>query len=151
MADVFTKKKRSQVMAAIRSRGNKDTELRLAAILRAAGITGWRRHRPLPGRPDFAFYRQRLAVFVDGCFWHGCPRHGRNPGSNRDYWLPKLRRNRARDRSVRTELSKRGWRVVRLWEHELADGPRAAARIAAALKPRLRPCRRPKDGFKCSA
>ena len=83
VADVFTKKKRSQVMAAIRSRGNKDTELKLATILRAAHITGWRRHQPIPGRPDFVFRRARLAIFVDGCFWHGCPKHGRKPGSNR--------------------------------------------------------------------
>ena len=68
MPDVFTKKKCSQIMAAIRSRGNKATELKLATILRTARITGWRRHQPLPGRPDFVFRRQRLAVFVDGCF-----------------------------------------------------------------------------------
>jgi hypothetical protein len=68
MPDVFTKKKCSQIMAAIRSRGNKATELKLATILRTARITGWRRHQPLPGRHDFVFRRQRLAVFVDGCF-----------------------------------------------------------------------------------
>ena len=73
MTDVFSKKKRSQVMAAIRSKGNKTTELRLASILRAHGISGWRRHQPLFGKPDFVFRRERLAVFVDGCFWHGCP------------------------------------------------------------------------------
>ncbi len=77
MADVFSKSKRSKVMAAIRSKGNKDTELRLAFILRAYGIKGWRRHYPLPGKPDFVFPKQRLAVFVDGCFWHSCPKHGR--------------------------------------------------------------------------
>jgi DNA mismatch endonuclease (patch repair protein) len=87
VADIFTKSKRSQVMAAIRSRGNKGTELTLVAILRAAHVTGWRRHQPLPGRPDFVFRRARLAVFVDGCFWHGCPKHGRKPASNRGYWL----------------------------------------------------------------
>src|SRR5437879_5928610 len=100
MPDVFTKTKRSQVIATIRSRGNKDTELKLAAILRAAGITGWRRHQPVLDRPDFVFRRARLAVFVDGCFWHGCPKHGRNPDSNRAYWLPKLARNRDRDTAV---------------------------------------------------
>jgi len=79
MADVFSKTKRSAVMAAIRSRGNKDTEMKLAAITRTHGITGWRRHLPLPGRPDFAFRKERVAVFVDGCFWHGCPLHGHKP------------------------------------------------------------------------
>ena len=67
MADVISKRKRSQTIAAIRSKGNKDTELKLAAILRAHGIKGWRRHRPLPGKPDFIFPKHRLAVFVDGC------------------------------------------------------------------------------------
>ena len=79
VTDVFTKKKRSQVMAAIRSKGNKATELKLTSILRAAGITGWRRHQPIPGHPDFIFRRGRLAIFVDGCFWHGCRWHCRMP------------------------------------------------------------------------
>jgi DNA mismatch endonuclease (patch repair protein) len=131
--DVFTKKKRSQVMAAIRSRGNKDTELKLASILRTARITGWRRHQPLAGRPDFVFHSARIAVFVDGCFWHGCPKHGRKPGSNRAYWLPKLRRNQRRDRAVTRALSKAGWHVIRLWEHDLANPAQAGSRIIRAL------------------
>ena len=133
MPDIFSKSKRSQVMAAIRSRGNKDTELKLVAILRAAGITGWRRHWPIPGRPTFVFPCERLAVFVDGCFWHGCPKHGRKPGSNRAYWLPKLRRNQKRDIATGRLLAKARWRVLRVWEHELADGERVARRIMTAL------------------
>lgn len=133
MADVFSKQKRSLVMAAIRSKGNKDTELRLAAIFRSMQITGWRRHIMLPGRPDFTFSRERLTVFVDGCFWHGCPKHGRNPLSNRSYWLPKLIRNKRRDAEVKRALSKRGWSVLRLWEHDLADPSRASARVRRAL------------------
>ena len=121
-------------MAAIRSRGNKDTELKLAMIFRAAGITGWRRNQVLPGRPDFVFRRERLAVFVDGCFWHGCPKHGRKPGSNRNYWLPKLRRNQERDKAVKRTLSKAGWTVLRLWEHDLANETRVIGRITKALE-----------------
>ena len=131
--DVFTKKKRSQVMAAIRSRGNKDTELKLASMFRAAGVTGWRRHQPVPGHPDFVFHAARVAVFVDGCFWHGCPKHGRNPGSNRAYWLPKLRRNKKRDGAVTRQLARLGWTVVRLWEHQLASPLPVANRIRRAL------------------
>lgn len=134
MADVFTKSKRSAVMAAIHSTGNRDTEVRLASILRAHRITGWRRHQPLPGKPDFVFHRQRLAVFVDGCFWHGCPRHGRKPLSNRGYWLRKLRRNQRRDDDVSRTLRKAGWAVVRVWEHELASETRIVSRIQRALK-----------------
>jgi DNA mismatch endonuclease (patch repair protein) len=133
VADVFTKKKRSQIMAAIRSHGNKDTELKLASILRSAGITGWRRHQPVPGHPDFIFRCHRLAVFVDGCFWHGCPKHGRTPGSNRAYWLPKLRRNRQRDRQTTRVLRTAGWRVLRFWAHDLTRPSAVAARITSEL------------------
>jgi DNA mismatch endonuclease (patch repair protein) len=133
MPDVFTKKKRSLVMGAIRSRGNKDTELKVAMILRAHGITGWRRHQPVTGRPDFVFRKVHLAVFVDGCFWHNCPKHGRKPDSNREYWLPKLRRNQRRDADVNRTLSSAGWTVLRLWEHELNDPERTATRISRAL------------------
>jgi DNA mismatch endonuclease (patch repair protein) len=129
MADVFSKAKRSKVMAAIRSRGNKDTELKLASILRAAGITGWRRHRALPGRPDFVFLSRRIAVFVDGCFWHGCPKHGREPGSNTKYWREKLARNKSRDRRVSRELNKAGWTVVRFWEHHLSAVPTVVTKL----------------------
>jgi DNA mismatch endonuclease (patch repair protein) len=133
MPDVFNKAKRSQVMAAIRSDGNKDTELKLASILRAARITGWRRHQSLPGKPDFVFRRNRLAVFVDGCFWHGCPKHGRQPGTNITYWAQKLSRNKARDRSVSRMLRQTGWTVIRLWEHNLSAPIAVAAKIRRAL------------------
>src|SRR5712671_433926 len=100
MADVFSKKKRSAVMACIRSRGNKGTEMRMIVLLRAHGITGWRRSARVFGRPDFVFHRERVALFVDGCFWHGCPRHATMPANNRAFWRAKLARNAARDRTV---------------------------------------------------
>jgi DNA mismatch endonuclease (patch repair protein) len=138
MVDVFSKQKRSLVMAAIRSKGNRDTELKLASILRAHGIKGWRRHRPLPGKPDFIFPKQRLVVFVDGCFWHGCPKHWREPGSNQNYWLAKLQRNKSRDKKVNRILRNSGWNVLRLWEHELARTANAAKRIKSSLQKRQR-------------
>jgi len=134
MADVFTRRKRSEVMAAIRSRGNRETELRLVALLRAAGITGWRRHQPLPGRPDFLFRRARVAVFVDGCFWHGCRWHCRMPSTRSAFWRAKLARNRGRDREVSHQLRAAGWRVVRFWEHSLKDPDRVVARLRDALE-----------------
>ena len=115
MPDVFSKQKRSEVMASIRSKGNKDTELRLISILRQNGIKGWRRNQKILGKPDFVFRREKLVVFVDGCFWHGCPKHGRKPTSNSVYWTAKLLRNRQRDRNINTLLRKNGWRVLRLW------------------------------------
>ena len=138
VADVFTKKKRSQVMAAIRSRGNKDTELKLVAMLRTAGITGWRRHQPLAGRPDFVFRRGRLAVFVDGCFWHGCRYHCRMPQGNREYWQGKIARNRTRDRLTTRLLRSRGWRVLRIWGHALAAPETVIARITSELSAGLK-------------
>ncbi len=133
MADVISKKKRSQVMAAIRSHGNKDTELKLAAILRAHRITGWRRQQPLPGKPDFVFRRHRLAVFVDGCFWHGCRWHCRMPKSRQGFWRPKISRNKARDVVVGRLLRRTGWRILRFWEHSLRDEQRVVAKLQAAL------------------
>jgi DNA mismatch endonuclease (patch repair protein) len=78
--DVFTKAKRSEVMSKIRGRGNRSTELEMVKLFRRHGITGWRRNQPVFGKPDFIFRRHKVAVFVDGCFWHGCPKHGRKPG-----------------------------------------------------------------------
>lgn len=136
VADVFTKKKRSAVMARIRSTGNKETELAMILLFREGGIVGWRRNWPLPGRPDFAFPKLRLALFVDGCFWHGCPVHGRLPTSNCAYWTTKLGRNRQRDREVNRRIKLGGWKVVRIWHHELGRNTRAhcLARVKHALR-----------------
>jgi len=128
MSDVFTKAKRSEVMSRIRSRGNKDTELVLAKLLRVNKITGWRRHQNIIGRPDFAFQRERLAIFVDGCFWHGCPRHCKIPSGNRAFWKKKLSANQARDQRVNRELRKLGWHVLRIWEHSLSAKPESVLR-----------------------
>jgi DNA mismatch endonuclease, patch repair protein len=133
MADVFNKRKRSAVMATIRSTGNKDTEICLVRILRKHEVKGWRRHLPLPGKPDFVFQKERVAVFVDGCFWHGCPKHLRTPKSNKAYWRRKITTNRMRDVRVRRVLRQGGWRVLRVWEHELKNEPRLVQRLRASL------------------
>jgi DNA mismatch endonuclease (patch repair protein) len=132
--DIFTKAKRSAVMSAIRGCGNKDTELRMMALLRAHGITRWRRNARVFGRPDFVF-PMRLAVFVDGCFWHACPKHATTPKSNAAFWRKKLAANKVRDRLVTRNLRAKGWRVLRIWEHELARNHevRLVRRIKDAL------------------
>ena len=107
-------------MSLIRSHGNRDTELRLIAIMRAHRITGWRRNWPLFGKPDFAFPKLKLAVFVDGCFWHGCLLHATQPKTNATFWRKKISTNRTRDRLVTRSLRARGWRVLRIWQHELS-------------------------------
>jgi DNA mismatch endonuclease (patch repair protein) len=126
---------RSQLMSRVRSRGNETTERRLASLLRRGGLSGWRRHQALPGRPDFVWPRLRVAVFVDGCFWHGhdC---GKNisPKTNSDAWQSKIRRNKARDRRVTRLLRGRGWRVLRIWECRLSRQPaRCIRRIELVL------------------
>ena len=172
MTDVFTKAKRSEVMSRIRSRGNKETELALARLLRQHRIKGWRRHleirkgrrqnefkmqnaecrmkrgkresggRRFAVRPDFVFRGSRTAVFVDGCFWHGCPRHATQPKNNRAFWRRKLLANEKRDQRVTRTLRKTGWRVIRIWECALQKNPpscvrrilRATGGIAPALQ-----------------
>ena len=134
MSDVFTPKKRSEVMARIRGRGNKETELALAKLFRAGGIRGWRRHIAIMGRPDFVFRVQRVAIFVDGCFWHCCPKHSNRPSNNREFWERKLDGNRRRDRIVNATLRASGWRVIRIWEHDMRVRPHVCvARVARAL------------------
>ena len=136
-------------MKRIRSRGNKDTELALIRVFRAHRITGWRRHvqirnsefgiRNFKVRPDFVFPKLRLAVFVDGCFWHGCPQHATKPRNNAAFWRRKFAANKARDRLVTRTLLLAGWRVLRIWEHELAKrGVRNAERGMSRLLRRIR-------------
>lgn len=133
--DVFSKAKRSDVMSKIRGTGNKDTELRLIQIFRANGITGWRRGSKLPGKPDFVFPKLKTVVFVDGCFWHGCPKHGTSPKTRASFWLAKITGNKARDRRVNRALRGRGWIVIRVWEHELRrrDEAKLVRRIGKIL------------------
>lgn len=106
-------------------------------LLRQAGIHGWRRHVDLPGKPDFVFHSLRLAVFIDGCFWHGCPRCYRPPADNRRYWKTKVTSNRDRDRRRTTELRRRGWTVLRIWEHSLETSA-LRSRVLAKLKEKLK-------------
>lgn len=127
---------RARIMSAVRGRRNKTTELALASLLRRERIRGWRRHQALPGRPDFLFRRERVAIFVDGCFWHGCPRCYLAPARNAAFWADKVARNRARDRRVSRRLRGAGWAVVRIWEHDLKAGAGrgALARVRKALE-----------------
>jgi DNA mismatch endonuclease (patch repair protein) len=106
-------------MARVRSR-NTDPEIKLRKALWSIGLR-YRLASKLPGSPDIVFVRARVAVFVDGCFWHGCPTHYRAPKTNQDFWSRKLERNQNRDARVNTELAALGWHVVRVWEHEVHE------------------------------
>jgi DNA mismatch endonuclease (patch repair protein) len=130
MADRMTASQRSFTMSRIRSARNASTELRFLDLLKRAGVTGWRRNAPLTGRPDLVFRKERIAVFLDGCFWHACPRcasaRTAPPKSNVAYWSQKLKRNAERDREVTLLLRKQGWTVLRIWEHVIRREPRRA-------------------------
>lgn len=136
--DVFTKQKRSEVMSRIRGKGNKDTELVMIRILRKYHIVGWRRNQHILGRPDFIFPKQKVALFVDGCFWHVCPKHFNLPKNNRAFWEQKLQTNQDRDKYVTRALKKYQWKVIRIWEHELSYPDRVVKKIVRALQPSLK-------------
>ena len=134
MPDHLSREGRSRVMAAIRSK-NTRPELAVRAALRVAGATGYRLHvRTIPGKPDVAFTRWKVAVFIDGAFWHGHPDHF-DPRKAAPYWRDKIARNQERDQAADAALSAAGWTVVRCWDFEVKESPRApVARVLAALR-----------------
>lgn len=127
---------RSQNMRAIRAKDNRTTERRLRAVLKLAGISGWRSHPvDISFSPDLFFREHRLVVFVDGCFWHGCPKCGHMPRRNADYWSAKIRGNQRRDRRARRILNRQGYSVVRIRECALKRNPaRCVHRISRYLR-----------------
>lgn len=139
--DTYSAEKRSEVMSKIRSKGNRTTERRMAAILRAKGISGWRMQpHGIKGQPDFYFPVPDLALFIDGCFWHACPKCFRMPVQNRRYWAIKIETNRRRDRRIRRSLNRSGTRVIRLWEHDLKANTSRLTSVLGRLE-RLAPNR----------
>src|SRR5436305_1948809 len=119
MADPFTKKQRSHIMRQVKSSRNKSTELKLLKFFRDSEIKYWRRNYDLFGKPDFVFPKLKIAVFVDGCFWHGHNCRNTTPTANKSYWDGKILRNKQRDQNVIMHLAQIGWKVIRLWECEL--------------------------------
>lgn len=119
MADTFDSKERSEIMKHVRSKGNKSTELRLIEIFHKNKIVGWRRGYPVKGHPDFVFLDKRVAIFVDGCFWHGHDCRNTQPSTHKEYWRKKQEHNKKHDRQVNESFRARGWIVLRIWECEL--------------------------------
>lgn len=137
MVDHLSPEGRSRNMSAIRAKNTKP-ELALRAALRKAGATGYRLHRKeIPGRPDIAFICWKVAVFVDGVFWHGHPDHWNPEKASSDYWRCKIARNIQRDRATDKELSAMGWTVIRMWDQDIkSDVMQCARRVTAALAER---------------
>jgi DNA mismatch endonuclease (patch repair protein) len=124
MPDSVSKSERSRIMSHVRS-SDTGLERDVRRSLCAMGVR-YRLHNDLPGKPDIVIPRYHMALFVDSCFWHGCPEHGRMPSSNRDYWQSKIQRNRQRDQEVRELLDSQGWSVARIWEHDVRKDCTAA-------------------------
>jgi DNA mismatch endonuclease, patch repair protein len=131
LVDRITKEKRSKIMSAIHSKNTKP-EIALRKVLWARGF----RFRVQYGKEkiDIAFPSKNIAVFVDGCFWHGCPIHSHIPKSNEEYWLPKLKKNVVRDRQKNERLMAEGWAILRFWEHELPENDKIISIIKAKLR-----------------
>ncbi|MEY9419408.1 DNA mismatch endonuclease (patch repair protein) [Bradyrhizobium japonicum] len=118
MADVLTPEQRRLNMSRVRAKNTKpETTLRSALHLR--GLRFRIHRKDLPGSPDIVFPRHKIAIFIDGCFWHGCPKHGVRPSTNRKFWVDKIEANRKRDKRASRELRKLGWKVIRIWEHDV--------------------------------
>ncbi len=131
--DVFDASKSSEIMSKVRSTKNKSTELRLIQEFKRLGITGWRRHVKIVGKPDFLFRKLRIALFVDGCFWHGHDCRNTKPKDHADYWRAKIERNQIRDRAVTERLQALGYRVIRIWECDFKKAN--AERLEKNLRP----------------
>ena len=119
MADVFDNKKRSEIMSKVRSKNNKSTELKLIQVFKENGIVGWKRNYQVKGHPDFVFLNKKVAIFVDGCFWHGHDCRNTRPSDNADYWTKKRERNKKHEKEITVLFELRGWTVIRIWECEL--------------------------------
>lgn len=126
MTDVLTPDQRKLVMSRIRG---KDTgpELKIRKLLFAKGFRGYRIHYDLPGKPDIVFTRQKVVIFIDGCFWHKCPKCFREPETRKDFWMNKINSNVGRDQKNNQILKEMGWKVIRIWEHEVRKDPEGVA------------------------
>lgn len=134
MTDVLTKEQRSYNMSQIRGKNTKP-ELLLRKLLFNRGIRGYRIHYKLVGKPDIVFPSKKVVVFVDGCFWHKCPKCFIEPETRKEFWMSKINGNVKRDKEVNKILKKDGWRVLRFWEHEVKIIPdQIVSKIIRALE-----------------
>lgn len=133
MTDVLTTRQRSYCMSQIRAKNTKPERV-LRQILSTRGIRGFKINYPLLGKPDIVFPKKKAAIFIDGCFWHKCPKCFIKPGTNRRFWLKKINANIRRDRFINSALSKKGWRVIRIWEHDIKKRKNSTAKIINMIK-----------------
>lgn len=134
MADVLTKKQRSYNMSQIKSKDTKP-ELCLRKILLLSKIKNFRTNYVLPGKPDLVFAKNKLAIFIDGCFWHKCPKCFVKPATRSKFWEEKIKKNVSRDKEINKTIRGLGWKILRFWEHEINMNPgKVVKKIAKKLK-----------------
>lgn len=121
MSDIFDKSKRYEIMKKVRSKNNKSTELKLIQIFKENNIHGWRRNYKVKVHSDFVFLNKKIAIFVDGCFWHGHNFRNTKPKENQEYWDKKRERNMKHDKEITEYFENRGWTVIRIRECELKN------------------------------
>jgi DNA mismatch endonuclease, patch repair protein len=132
MTDVLTPEQRKLNMSHIRGK-NTVPEIKLRKLLYASGIRGYRIHYNLPGKPDIVFTKKKIAIFIDGCFWHKCPVDFQEPETRKEFWMKKIQTNIDRDKKVNEQLKNDGWTVIRIWEHEIRKEPEKAVKKIIAL------------------
>ncbi|MDO9302174.1 MAG: very short patch repair endonuclease [Anaerolineales bacterium] len=119
--DKYSREKRSEIMSSVKSVGT-SLENYFCSALEKGEILGFKRnYKDIFGHPDFVFEKEKIVIFIDSCFWHGCSSHLRMPSSRQDYWIAKISHNRKRDKVVTKELRKEGWKVIRIWEHSIKN------------------------------
>lgn len=122
MVDVFSKKKRSEIMSKVRS-SNTTPEIVIKKLLKKQNIVFEMYSKDIFGKPDFVFRKEKLAIFIDGCFWHGCKIHRTIPETNREFWKRKIDYNKKRRIKIKKLLMKKGWKVLEFWEHDVNKNP----------------------------
>jgi len=122
MTDVLSPEQRKLNMSRIRGK-NTGPEVKLRKLLYASGIRGYRIHYNLPGKPDLVFVKRKIAIFIDGCFWHKCPVCFQEPETRKEFWRKKISSNVERDKKVNEQLQNEGWTIIRIWEHDVRKNP----------------------------
>jgi len=132
LTDVLTPDQRKLNMSRVRGK-NTGPEIKLRKLLWSRGIRGYRIHHNLLGKPDIVFTKKRVAIFIDGCFWHKCPVCFQEPETRKEFWMKKIQSNIDRDAKVDEQLKNNGWTVIRIWEHEIRKEPEKAIKKIIAL------------------
>ncbi len=139
MTDVLTQEQRKLNMSHIRAK-NTMPEVKLRKVLSAAGIRGHRIHFNLLGKPDIVFTKKKIAIFIDGCFWHKCPICFQEPETRKEFWMKKIQSNIDRDKKVNKQLKDDGWKVMRFWEHDVRKNPDKVVKKISAMIEKSRIC-----------